>query len=421
MRRPTEALMASDFTVIGAGIVGVSCALYLQNEGFSVTLLERGGPGEGASEGNSGNLGVASVPPTGMPGLARRVPGMLMDPLSPLVIHWRYLPRLAPWLIQLLRNSSRDKVEAISDARAALLAKVYDAYEPLLQSAGLKDLRRRVGKLLVYEDEKTLDASSYAFDLRRRRGVRMEILDGGQARQIEPALGPNIKCAVHFPDVDYIANPLRLVQGLVAHFVERGGNLITDEVRGFDRNGQGVSAIVGANARHACRNVVIAAGAWSRTLARQLGTHLPVESERGYNVTLRDPGVRFRVPVTLMERHVGMAPMEDGLRLTGMAEFGGVDAPPDMRKPDIILRNARAAIPAITGDRPIYWSGPRPSLPDSVPAIGRSRAQANVYYACGHDHLGLTMGPITGRLIAQLAAGRPAELDLRPYDPNRFA
>ena len=409
-----------DFIVVGGGIVGVSTALYLQRDGRKVALIERGAPGDGASAGNAGSLGTASVPPTGMPGLYRQVPGMLMDPLSPLVIRWRHLPALAPWLIRLLRNSTRARVEAIADARAALLERVYDAYQPLLAEAGLAELRRRVGKLLAYEDRRTLEESGYALALRRRRGIPIAVLDGDEARQIEPALGPNIKAAVHLPEVDYIADPLRLTRGLAAHFVGRGGRLIEDAVRGFGLAGRDVSTVVGDTDRYPCRNVVIAAGAWSRALAKELGTHLPIEAERGYNVTLPGLRGRFRVPATLMERHVSLTPMEDGLRLTGMSEFGGIDAPPDMQKADTILENARAAIPGLDGGGAIAWSGPRPSLPDSVPAIGRSRRQGNVFYACGHDHLGLTMGPITGRLVADLAAGRDPGLDMRPYDPNRF-
>jgi D-amino-acid dehydrogenase len=409
-----------DFIVIGAGIVGVSCALYLQREGFAVALLERGAPGDGASAGNAGSLGTASIPPTGMPGLTRRVPGMLIDPLSPLVIRWRHLLRLLPWLLRLLRNSTPARVEAIADARAALLARVYGAYEPLLADAGLAELRRRVGKLLAYENETSLDREGYALDLRRRRGVPLAILDGDEARQIEPALGPRIAAAVHLPEVDYIANPLRLTRGLAAHFVQRGGRRIQDSVRGFAASGSDVAAVIGDSDRYPCHNLVIAAGAWSRPLARELGTHLPIEAERGYNVTLPAMLGRFRVPVTLMERHVSLTPMEDGLRLTGMSEFAGLDAPADMRKPEIVLENARAAIPGLDGGEAMFWSGPRPSLPDSVPAIGRSRRRGNVFYACGHDHLGLTMGPLTGRLIADLAAGRDPGLDMRPYAPDRF-
>jgi D-amino-acid dehydrogenase len=411
----------SDFTIIGAGIVGVSCALYLQDEGFSVTLIERNGPGEAASAGNSGSLGTASIPPTGIPGLARRVPGMLLDPLAPLKIHWRHLVKLMPWLAGLLKNSAPHRVAAIADARHALLSRVYAAYEPLLASAGLRDLRRSVGKLVVYEQPGTLAAEEYSTQLRRERGIRMEVLDPGQARQMEPGLPPRFDCAMWFPDVDYIANPLRLVQGLAAHFVDRGGRIVHDDVVGFDIGPAGPSGIIGRRLRHQIRRVVIAAGAWSAVLARPLGIRLPVEAERGYNVTIHDPAVQFRIPVALAERHVGMAPMEDGLRITGMAEFAGLRAPADMRRAETILRNVRAVLPALGGSRTSFWMGPRPSLPDSLPAIGRSRRYDNVFFACGHDHLGLTMGPITGRLVAQIAAGRSPELDIFPYRPERFA
>jgi D-amino-acid dehydrogenase len=152
-----------------------------------------------------------------------------------------------------------------------------------------------------------------------------------------------------------------------------------------------------------------------------LGTNLPIEAERGYHVTIRDPAVQFRRPVALAERHLGMTPMEDGLRITGMAELAGLTASADLSRAETLLRQARAALPGLGGSATSFWMGARPSLPDSLPAIGRSARHDTVFFACGHDHLGLTMGPLTGRLIAQLAAGRPPELDLTPYRPERFA
>jgi D-amino-acid dehydrogenase len=412
---------ATDFTIIGAGIVGISCALFLQDEGFTVTVIERGDSGGAASSGNSGHLGTASIPPTGLPGLARRLPAMLLDPLAPLKIHWRHLPNLFPWLAGMLRHSRPERVQAIADARHALLCRVYAAYEPLLASAGLRALRRSVGKLVVYQHASTLAAQAYSMRLRRERGIRMEVLDAGQARQMEPDLRQDFDCAVWFPDVDTIANPQRLVQGLAAHFVDRGGRIVQDDVIGFIAGQAGPSGVIGRRARYDCRQLVIAAGAWSGALARQLGTNLPIEAERGYHVTIRDPAVQFRRPVALAERHLGMTPMEDGLRITGMAELAGLTASADLSRAETLLRQARAALPGLGGSATSFWMGARPSLPDSLPAIGRSARHDTVFFACGHDHLGLTMGPLTGRLIAQLAAGRPPELDLTPYRPERFA
>jgi len=411
-----------DFTVIGAGIVGVSCALYLQREGFSVQLIERAGVGTGASAGNAGSLGTASIPPTGMPGLARRVPGMLLDPQAPLVIRWRHLLKLTPWLIQLLRNSHGARLDAIIGARAALLSRVHDALDPLLRDAGVEALKVERGRLFVYENDGAFSSKSQQMRIRMQYGVRMQPLSGDEAREMEPALGTNVLSAIFLPDVHQIANPLHLVQGFARHFAARGGMLISDEITGFAFGNAGVSAVVGSQGSYPAKNVVLAAGAWSRRLAQELRVRLPIEAERGYSASILHSDVKLRMPVSLVDRHVGVSPVDDGLRLAGMAEFADIDAPPNYARADILMQHARMVIPGLNhAEITSRWMGPRPSLPDSLPAIGRAKNLPNVLFACGHDHLGLTMGPITGRLIAQIAAGRAPEIDLRPYSPDRFS
>jgi D-amino-acid dehydrogenase len=412
---PTRAI-----TVIGAGMVGVSCALYLQREGFKVTLIDRAGPGEASSGGNAGSLGIASIMPEGTPGLLKRVPRMLIDRSSALKIKWSYLPFLAPWLIRLIRNSTRARVEEIAAARHQLLARTFSAYEPLLADARAHDLVRRVGKFQAYEHEATFRTTQYQYELCRRHGIKMEVLDGNQARDREPALGPRIQRAVYLPDVHYVANPERLVKAFAQAFIDGGGTLVRDEVRDFVIAEDGPTEIVAASARYPIAEMVIASGSWSGRLAARLGSKLPIEAERGYHAMITAPGVEFKHPVTLMDRHIALTPMEDGLRICGIAEFAGLDAPPKMSHIDMVVRNAEEVIPGLKGRIVSRWSGSRPSLPDSLPAIGRHQRFRNVYYACGHDHLGLTMGPITGRLIAQMAANRQPELDLSPYRPDRF-
>ena len=410
----------SDALVVGAGIVGVCCALYLQRDGFKVTLIDRDGPGEAASFGNAGSLGVASVPPLGMPGIARKAPKMVFDPMHPLVVRLRHLPGLLPWFARFIAASQPQRVEEIADARAALLARVYDAYDPLLEAAGARDLIRNAGLLFVFESDAAMADAAFAIDMRRKRGVALEELTGEEVRAREPALGPLVACGVYFPEVSYAVDPLRLTQKLARHFVSRGGGLLRETVKGFEIGTGGRTRVVTDAGLHDVGVVVVAAGAWSASLAGQLGSRVLLAAERGYHTVLPDPRVEMRIPVTSGDRNVTITPMETGVRMTTMAEFAAVDAPPDYARPERLFRAARALVPGLNAEGGTRWMGPRPSTPDSLPVIGPSPRHPNVYFAFGHGHLGLTFAAVTGRYIADMASGRTPNMDLRPYRADRF-
>ncbi|HET6467420.1 MAG TPA: FAD-binding oxidoreductase [Geminicoccaceae bacterium] len=419
--------MASDneATVIGAGAVGVCCALHLLREGFRVRLIDRGGPGEGASSGNAGNLGLASCVPMAMPGVLRRVPGMLFDADSPLKLRWGHLPRALPWFLRFIAAARPARVEAIAAARNSLLARLHEGLDPLVAEAGAEDLIEATGLLMTFESEAAFAGAAYGIDLRRRNGVHLDVLDGNEARQIEPALTPAVVRAIHVPGLAHTVDPLRLVQALAADFERRGGEIVRATVRGFDGIGpDGPRRVLTAErgALEAGHTVVIAAGVWSRPLAAELGTRVPLEAERGYHTMFADPdGVRMRVSVMSGDRYIAVTPMTGGIRATGIAEFAAPDAPPDMANARLVRRHAEALFPGLrAADRVSEWMGPRPSHPDSKPVIGRSPRFPNVLLAFGHDHVGLSLAGITGKLIAELAAGRPPSVDLTPFRPDRF-
>ncbi|HJO96728.1 MAG TPA: FAD-dependent oxidoreductase [Rhodospirillales bacterium] len=407
-------------TVIGAGIVGVCSALYLQREGFAVTLIDRRGPGEEASTGNGGCFGYASCVPLSMPGLALKAPLMLLDPDAPFKLRWRDAPRLAPWFLRFLGNCNKPSVEDIADARFALLSRMYDGFEPLLAQAGAEDMVKRDGMLYVFETEKALAQSAYGLDLRRRRGVKMEELSGDQAREMEPALGPSVKNAFFFPQVGRTVNPLRLAQVLARHFTDQGGTLLRRQATDFEIGAEGARQVLTGSGSVECDLVVIAAGVWSRPLAQKLGSNFPLVAERGYNVMLPDPRVTPSRCVISGERYVGITPMEHGLRVAGLAEFAAADAPPVYARAERLLGLLAGLFPGVNTAGFEPWMGPRPSLPDSRPVIGRSPKHGNVLFAFGHDHIGLSTAGITGQLIGELAAGRPPSMDIEAYRPDRF-
>jgi D-amino-acid dehydrogenase len=406
--------------VIGAGIIGVCSALYLQREGLRVTLVDRTGPGKGATEGNAGNLGVASCVPASLPGMLPSVPRLLLDPEEPLSVPWARLPSMVPWFLRFALAGRRQRVEEIADARYTLLSRLFDAYDPLLADAGAETLIRRDGLLHIFEDAKYLASSQYVIDLRRRRGIQVREISGDEAREMEPALGPGIVGAVFLPDVAVTVNPLRLAQVLAKSFVRQGGTLLTETVKGFELGAEGTPRVVTDVATHAPDLIVLAAGAWSRPLAAQLGCKLPLVAERGYHVMFPEPGIQLRMCVNSRDRHVAVTPMEHGLRFSSIAEFTDPDAPPNPAHTNVIERKAKSLFPTLNVEGATRWVGPRPSLPDSKPVIGPAPRHPNVLFAFGHDHIGIAVAAITGKLIGELAAGRPPSIDLTPFRPDRF-
>lgn len=407
--------------VIGAGIVGACSALSLLREGFRVTLIDRDEPGQGASFGNGAMIGEESVVPVATPGMLRKVPGMLFDPLGPLALRWSYLPQLAPWLLRFLAASRPARVEEISIALKALLNGTFDAFDVLLEMAGAQDMMRRSGWLCVYETEQGLRNYQPQLELQRRRGVRFDILDSSEIRQLEPALAPIFTRGVYYPDVGNTINSERLVQMLVAALERNGGRFQRAEAKGFDIGPEGPRSVLTEAGPLPCDAVVIAAGAWSKHLAAQLGSHPPLDTERGYHVQFPEPGVALpRMPVYSTERAFVATPLEIGLRIAGTVEFGGLKAAPNWSRADLLRRHAQRWFPDLKTGGQTRWMGFRPSMPDSLPVISRSPRHAGVFFAFGHGHCGMMMGARTGQLIAALAADRDPGIDLNPYRVDRF-
>ncbi|MCH7487233.1 MAG: FAD-binding oxidoreductase [Proteobacteria bacterium] len=406
--------------VVGAGIVGTCCALYLQRAGMAVTLIDRDGPGEGCSSGNAGNLGNGACVPSSLPGTVPKVPAMLLDPMHPLSIRWRHLPAALPWFVRFARAGRPARVEAIADALHSLQSRLFDAYAPLIADAGAADLIRRDGKLFVYESRAAFEGDSLGIEIRRRRGIELEDLDGDDVRRMEPALGPNVACGRFQKDTGHTVDPLRLVQALADSFAANGGTVLRERVTGFDRDGPALRGVVTDAGVRRAPIVVLAAGAWSGRLVAQLGYRVPLESEGGYHVMLPEPGVNLRIPVLACERKVILSPMADGLRLTGIAEFAGLDAPADYRRADVLVHHGRQMLPGLNVEGGKRWRGHRPSTPDSLPVIGPAPRHPNLIFAFGHGRLGLGLGAITGRLVAQMATGQPTDVDPAPFRYERF-
>jgi len=366
--------LAQKITVIGAGIIGIACASWLQRDGHAVTVVTAHPPGEDCSFGNSGLLSPGAVVPPSLPGAWRNIPRWLIDPLGPLAIRWRYAPRLLPWLAGWLGASREGRAREVSRALAALHAPVFENYRPLLADAGATDLVVRTGQLYVSAQAGALAGSALVQALRADAGIRTELLSGDAVREMEPALAPHYRSALHFPDNGHSVNSFRLVQKLAAHFQQSGGTLLNRTVNGFELGDSGPRRLLTDGGALPTETLVIAAGAWSHRLAAQLGTRVPLEAERGYHLTLPRPGIALRIPLVDRDHNFTMTPMDCGLRLGGTAEFAGVDAPPDYRRARVLLEHGRRALPGLSGEGATQWMGCRPSLPDGLPIIDRSPA-----------------------------------------------
>ena len=406
--------------VIGAGIVGVSCALHLRRDGHEVTLLDPRAPGTATSFGNAGGIVTGAVVPNSTPALWRDIPHMLFNRDSAVRVRWSYLPRAAPWLIRFLLNGRRSRVNALADALHPLVTGAYDAHRELIALSGAEDLVRPLGWLKVYETEAGLAATQFDRDVMAARGVRCDILGADEIRQLEPALAPRFVHGLYQPDGASVTSPHRLVQAYAAQFQRLGGTIAQERVRGIQPLDPGVRLDCELGFR-SFDAVVVAAGAWSKELARQVGDRVPLDTERGYhlNVEPGDAG-ELRRAVMFPERGYVLAPMLDGIRLTSGVELAGLDAKPDFSRIRRLLPAAREALPGLSDRITRQWLGYRPSTPDSLPVIGRSPHSPAVFHAFGHHHLGLTLGPITGKLIAAAVAGSAPAFDLTPYRADRF-
>jgi glycine/D-amino acid oxidase-like deaminating enzyme len=411
--------------VIGAGMVGVCAASYLRRDGHQVFILEAGEPGHGASLGNAGAFNASSVTPVSMPGVMWNVPGWLFDPLGPLSLRWGYLPTVAPWLIRFIRAGTPEKVHAQARALRPLVGTALEALAPLVRDADAEDLVHRLGHLYVYRSPQGPQKERLAWELRRENGVEIDEFDADELRQLEPTLSHDYLRGILIRENGHTSNPLSLVQRLLDHFLRSGGELVRAHAHGFRLDGRRLAAIRTDQGDMPADAAVVCAGAWSKPLAAALGDRIPLETERGYHLMIHDPEIMPRIPTADAEGKFVATPMDTGLRFAGTVEFAGLAAPPDWRRARILLEQGRKMLPGLAADHPedriSVWMGHRPSLPDSLPVLGPSRSSPDVIYAFGHGHVGMTSAPMTGKVVADLAAGRPPSIDIAAFAPSRFA
>ncbi|MDF3855215.1 NAD(P)/FAD-dependent oxidoreductase [Paracoccus pantotrophus] len=406
--------MTGKVVVIGAGVVGLSVALAAQARGLAVQVIDREGPAAGASAGNAGAFAFTDILPLASPRIMRQAPKWLLDPLGPLTVPPSYALRIAPWMLRFWRACSPARVRASTAAQTALMDLSRAELEPFLAATGTLPMLRKEGNLQVYESQAEFDASLPGWRAREEHGIAFRHMTADEMAGVQPGLAPRFTHGTFTPGWYSIADPRDYTLALAERFRAGGGEIVIAEATGLADNG-----VLTASGKLAGR-VVLAAGAFSHRLARTLGVRIPLETERGYNTTLPADAFDLRCQVTFGGHGFVITKLSSGIRVGGAVELGGLDLPPNYKRSEAMLKKAKTFLPGLRTTGGQQWMGFRPSLPDSLPAIGPLPGHPNVICAFGHGHLGLTQSTGTARIVADLLAGEDPGIDLAPFSPARF-
>ncbi|PWC34311.1 FAD-dependent oxidoreductase [Azospirillum sp. TSO35-2] len=407
--------------VVGAGIIGVTVAHALLDDGHEVEVIDREGPAAGTSAGNAGWIAHMDILPLASPKAWAHMPRWVLDPLGPLSIAPRYLPRLAPWLLRFAAASRPSRIAAGSRAIHALNAASLPAWEKRLEALGLGHHLRRKGILSVWTDTADFAASAALHARQAALGIPVERLDPAMVRQLEPTLAKGIAGGAHYPTGAHISDPRQFTEALADAARDRGARFTVASVAGLDAGeaGVGLRLADGGGILPADR-VVVACGAWAKPLAASVGDRVPLDTERGYNITVATGSLGLSRPVMYEGHGFVTTPLDTGDRIGGNVEFAGLDAPPNWARVDAMLGRLERVIPGLAIKDGTRWMGFRPSMPDSLPVIGRATASPRVIHAFGHGHYGLTQAAATAEMVAAMVMDRPPPIAAEPYAAARF-
>ena len=406
--------------VIGAGIVGLATAHALADEGHVVTVIDREGPAAGTSRGNAGMIAHTDIEPIASPKMLRQVPRFLMDPLGPLTIRKEYLLPILPWLTRLILASRPSEIEKSITALTAIQSLAMPSWDRLSRQLGIESMIHRRGCLFLFDDRSLMQSMKHHFELQEKAGVSVHLLDASEVRQMEPGLTDRFVGAAFFPDSAHVSDPRAITLALYEAARARSIDHLKAEITSIE-----TEPTIRLNAKDQdavnVDAVVIAAGAWSKELAASVGDHIPLDTERGYNITFPGATRLLNRPVSFQGHGFVSSPLDIGLRIGGAVELGGLHLPPNHERTKAMYQKAGRFfrdLPAFEDGT--IWMGFRPSIPDSLPVIGYSTKSRRVVHAFGHGHYGLTQSAATGRLVADLIAERAPAIDLTRFSPQRF-
>ena len=407
--------------IVGAGIVGVSAAIWLRRAGFDVTLVDRavsGGTGS-TSSGNAGILAACSVAPVTAPGMVRKSPGMLMDQDFPLFLRWSYLPRLMPWLLKYLSHANDEDTRRIAKGLGGLTSDSVAQHAALCEGTDASEWLLGADYSFVYPTRAAFEADAYTWKLRHDAGFDPEILEGPAVRERHPSLTDSVNCLAVMHDHGFVRDPARYVAALAHEAEKLGTKMVRAEVEDFELTDGRITALLTTAGTITCSQAILATGVWSGSMTKKLGLNVPIESERGYHIDFKSARNGPESPLMVTSGKFVATPMKGFLRCAGVVEFGGLQASASEAPLNLLRKKVKETFPDLEYESEETWLGHRPAPSDSLPLIGEIGA-TGIYAGFGHHHIGLTAGPKTGRILSELISGQVPHTDLNPYSPARF-
>jgi len=412
--------MKSSVGVLGAGIQGVCISLSLIKKGFKVALIDREEPGiESASYGNAGHFSPYASVPINRPDILTDVPSMLLSSNGPLALKWNYVPKMIPWFIKFIKNCSKKNMLHTAKYMHQILDLALPAYDELFEDVDVKDLVENKG-IIYFWTKQDLRSRELEIKIRNDMGVKQQLLTPHEIHDLEPHIKKIYHGGVLYSDARHTRNPKKVLLKLFDLFLKKGGSFKKENIKKIEFSSENKPIVQTDLKNHNFDKVVLACGAFSKFFTDQLGEKIPLDTERGYHVHFKGYDHLLSRPVIFLNRGFAITPMEQGLRVVGTVEFGGLKNPPTKKRILNLVNNAKYLFPEL-GKHEDEWLGFRPTLPDFLPVLGPSKNHKNLFYSFGHHHLGWTLGAISGKIISSMIAEEKTNLDLSPYNSQRFS
>jgi D-amino-acid dehydrogenase len=412
--------LKSSIGVIGAGIQGICISLCLIKKGFKVTLIDRDDPGkDSASYGNAGHFSPYASVPINRPDVLADVPSMLLSSTGPLALKWNYVFKMFPWFLKFMKNCSRKNMMHTAKYMHQILDLALPAYDELFKEIDISGLVESKG-IIYFWTNKDLKSRELEINIRNELGIKQQLLTPHEIHDLEPHIKQIYHGGVLYPNAKHTRNPKKILLKLFNSFLKKGGRFERQNVQTISFTSDNKPVVKTDLDFYTFNKLVVACGAFSKKLTDQVDEKIPLDTERGYHVHFKGHDHLLSRPVIFLNRGFGITPMEQGLRVVGTVEFGGLDNPPSKKRIMNLVNSAKYLFPEL-GKHEDEWLGFRPTLPDFLPVIGPSKNHKNLFYSFGHHHLGWTLGAISGKIIAGMIAKENSNLDLSPYNSQRFS